>query len=149
MLYLFKVRKLGPFLAHGRQYRRVGLIYFLMSSQCFIHMQDKVDIYSFLFQFFMFQFKWWSVVGTQHPVNPVCVLPHSHIPMVVGHNVQSFVYRLLEFHSCSQQFRRTQQVFLRPFIAETLISPLFFSGGMVILLLCHKGIMPVPQLQPV
>ena len=57
MLYSFKVRKSGPFLAHERQYWRVGLIYFVMSSQCFIHMQDKIDIYSFLFQFVMFQFK--------------------------------------------------------------------------------------------
>ena len=35
MLYLFKVRTLGAFLAHGRQYRRMGLVYFVTSSQCF------------------------------------------------------------------------------------------------------------------
>ena len=41
MLYLFKVRKLGAFLAHGRQYRIVGLLYFVTSSQGFHHAQNK------------------------------------------------------------------------------------------------------------
>jgi len=41
MLCLFKVGKLGVFLAHGLQYRRVGLVYLVTSSQCFIHMRNK------------------------------------------------------------------------------------------------------------
>ena len=41
MLYLFKEWKLGAFLAHGRQYRRMGLVYFVVSSQCFIHARNK------------------------------------------------------------------------------------------------------------
>ena len=41
MLYLFKVRKLGAFLAHGREYRRMGLVYFVTSSQCLIHKRNK------------------------------------------------------------------------------------------------------------
>ena len=41
MLYLFKVGKMGTFLAHGRQYSRMGLVYFVTSSQGFIHAQNK------------------------------------------------------------------------------------------------------------
>ena len=41
MLYLFKVRELGAFLAHGRQYRRMGLVYFVTSYQCSIHARNK------------------------------------------------------------------------------------------------------------
>ena len=31
----------GAFLAHGRQYRRMGLVYFVTSPQCFIHARNK------------------------------------------------------------------------------------------------------------
>ena len=41
MLYLFKVRKLGPFLPHGRQYRRMGLVDFATLSQCCIRARDR------------------------------------------------------------------------------------------------------------
>ena len=41
MLYLFKVSKLDAFLAHERQSRRIGLIYFVTSSQGFIHAGSK------------------------------------------------------------------------------------------------------------
>ena len=84
------------------------------------------------------------VVGTQCPVGPVCVFPHSHIPMVVGY--------------CS--VIRLQTIWL-PFLHSTISKcpaglpqalspaihlPTFFLGSMVILLLCHKGIIPLPQL---
>ena len=41
MLCPFKARKLGAFLAHGRQYRRMGLVYFVTSYQCFIRARNK------------------------------------------------------------------------------------------------------------
>ena len=41
MSHLFKVKKLGAFLAHGRQYRRMGLVYIVTSSQCVIHTLNK------------------------------------------------------------------------------------------------------------
>ena len=41
MLYLFKVGKLETFLAHGQQYSRMDLVYFVTSSQGFIHAQNK------------------------------------------------------------------------------------------------------------
>ena len=46
MLHSFKTRKLGSFLAHGRQYRRMGLVYFVTSSQGFIgpRIKHKSDI---------------------------------------------------------------------------------------------------------
>ena len=31
----------GAFLAHGRQYGRMGLVYFVTSPQCFIHARNK------------------------------------------------------------------------------------------------------------
>ena len=40
MLYIFKVKKLGTFLAYG-QYRTMGLICFVTSFQCFIHVRNK------------------------------------------------------------------------------------------------------------
>jgi len=47
MLYHFKARKLGTFLLHGRQYKRVGLVFFVTtSSQCFICPWNKVSINS-------------------------------------------------------------------------------------------------------
>ena len=41
MLYLLKVRKLGAFLTHERQYRGMGLVYFVTSSHGFIHARNK------------------------------------------------------------------------------------------------------------
>ena len=41
MLCPFKARKLGAFLAHERQYRRMGLVYFVTSYQCFIRARNK------------------------------------------------------------------------------------------------------------
>lgn len=52
MLYLFKVTKLGAFLAHGRQYRIVGLLYFVTSSQGFHHAQNKQTERESFFFFF-------------------------------------------------------------------------------------------------
>ena len=52
MLYLFKVRKLGPFLAHERQYMRIGLVYFVKSSQGFIHARNKHKQRDIAFCFF-------------------------------------------------------------------------------------------------
>ena len=42
MLYLFKLRKLGAFLAHGQQYRRMVLVYLVMPSQGFKNFTIKV-----------------------------------------------------------------------------------------------------------
>lgn len=41
MSYAFRGRKLGAFLPHGWQYLRMGLVYIVMSSHCFIHTQNK------------------------------------------------------------------------------------------------------------
>ena len=51
MLYPFKTRKLGNFLAHGRSHRRMGLVYFVLSSQCFIHAQNKHKLREIAFLF--------------------------------------------------------------------------------------------------
>lgn len=52
MLYPFKTRKLGNFLAHGRSHRRMGLVYFVLSSQCFIHAQNKHKLREMAFLFY-------------------------------------------------------------------------------------------------
>ena len=52
MLYPFKTRKLGNFLAHGRSHRRMGLVYFVLSSQCFIHAQNKHKLREIAFLFY-------------------------------------------------------------------------------------------------
>lgn len=41
MLHPFKARKLGAFLAPGREYRRMGLVYFGMCSEGFIGARNK------------------------------------------------------------------------------------------------------------
>ena len=42
-LYPFKVRKLGISLVHGRQYRRMGLVYFVTSSQDFMRSRKSTN----------------------------------------------------------------------------------------------------------
>ena len=52
MLYPFKTRKLGNFLANGRSHRRMGLVYFVTSSQCFIHARNKHKLREIAFFFY-------------------------------------------------------------------------------------------------
>lgn len=50
----FQNKEVGAFLAHGRQYRRMGLVNFVMSSQCFNHVQNKRKQRETVFFFFFF-----------------------------------------------------------------------------------------------
>ena len=43
--------KLGAFLAHGRQYSEMGLVYFVTSSQCFIQARNKHEQREIAFSF--------------------------------------------------------------------------------------------------
>ena len=71
------------------------------------------------------------VVGTQRPVGPVCVFPHSHIPMVVGYcsviHLQTIWLPFL--HSTISKCPAGLPQALSPVIRL----PIFFLGSMVIL----------------